>query len=62
MNGNAHEREGRVAAEIRRQIGDNTSRRLARAVPSFRVVSDIPDHLRELLERLDGMESHSRHD
>ena len=60
MNGNAQEREGRVAAEIRRQIRNNTSRHLARVTPSFRVVSDIPDHLRELLERLDGVESHPR--
>ncbi|WP_156459833.1 hypothetical protein [Mesorhizobium sp. Root1471] len=51
-----------MAAEIRRQVRDKTSRHLARVMPSFRVVSDIPDHLQELLERLDGMESNSRRD
>ncbi|MDR7034418.1 MULTISPECIES: hypothetical protein [unclassified Mesorhizobium] len=62
MNGNTHERGSKVAAEIRRQVRDKTSRHLARVMPSFRVVSDIPDHLQELLERLDGMESNSRRD
>lgn len=62
MNGNTQQGEGKVAAEIRRQIRDKTSKHLARAMPSFKVVSDMPDRLQELLERLDGMEGHSRRD
>ena len=57
MNGNTQEREGKVAAEIRRQIRNDTSRHLARTMPSFRVVSDMPNRLQELLERLDRTEN-----
>lgn len=62
MNVNTREREGKVAAEIRRQVRDKTSRHLAHAMHSFRVVSDVPDQLQELLECLDGMEGNSRRD
>jgi metal-dependent amidase/aminoacylase/carboxypeptidase family protein len=51
------ERRERLAAGIRRQFGTEATTRFLRALPAFRTEDDIPDRFRELLDRLDGIES-----
>jgi hypothetical protein len=53
-------KEDQLAADIRRQFGDGATARLARTLPTFKVVSEIPEHLRILLERLECAENSSR--
>ncbi|TGQ46027.1 MULTISPECIES: hypothetical protein [unclassified Mesorhizobium] len=53
---NGDSREG-LAADIRRQFGNEATTRFLRALPAFRMEADIPDHFRELLDRLDGIEA-----
>jgi len=50
------QRQDRLAADIRRQFTDLSTARFLHAMPAFRVVSDIPDHLKELLDRLETSE------
>jgi hypothetical protein len=51
------EKRDRIAAEIQRQLGTAAMRRFLHALPAFRAEKDIPDRFRDLLDRLDGMES-----
>jgi hypothetical protein len=51
------EKGERLAAEVRRQFGAEAMTRFLRALPAFRPETDIPDRFRELLDRLDGIES-----
>ncbi|PAP93523.1 hypothetical protein [Mesorhizobium wenxiniae] len=54
---NNDERRERLAAGIRGQFGTEATMRFLRALPAFRTENDIPDRFRELLDRLDGIES-----
>ncbi|MCV3207442.1 hypothetical protein OHD62_12400 [Mesorhizobium sp. YC-39] len=47
----------RLATDVRRQFGTEATMRFLRTLPAFRTESDIPDRFRELLDRLDGIES-----
>ena len=60
MTSSSTKRQDRLSADIRRQIGDRAISRLMQAMPAFRVVTDIPDHLRELLDRLEEREAPGR--
>ncbi|MER8971459.1 hypothetical protein [Mesorhizobium sp. M0800] len=53
---NGEKRVG-LAADIRRQLGTEATKRFLRTLPAFRTESDIPDRLKELLDRLDGVEA-----
>ncbi|WP_366140346.1 hypothetical protein [uncultured Mesorhizobium sp.] len=46
-----------LASEIRRQFGSEAIKRFARSMPTFRAETDIPDHLRDLLDELEGVET-----
>lgn len=50
------ERHERLAADIRHQFADLSTTRFLRAMPAFRVIDEIPDHLKVLLDRLDAGE------
>lgn len=54
---NKGEKTERVATEVRRQFGAESTKRFLRALPAFRTEAEIPDRFRELLDRLDGMKS-----
>jgi len=54
---NNNERREKLAADIRRQFGTEATMRFLRVLPAFRTEADIPDRFRELLDRLDGIES-----
>ena len=54
MTNNKAEKGERLAAEVRRQFGAEAMTRFLRTLPAFRAEADIPDHFRELLDRLDG--------
>jgi hypothetical protein len=54
---NDNERRERLAAGLRRQFGTEATIRFLRALPAFRTENDIPDRFKELLDRLDGIES-----
>ncbi len=54
---NDDERRERLAAGLRRQFGTEATIRFLRALPAFRTENDIPDRFKELLDRLDGIES-----
>ncbi|SJM35508.1 hypothetical protein [Mesorhizobium delmotii] len=54
---NNDERRERLAAGIRRQFGTEATMHFLRALPAFRTENDIPDRFKELLDRLDGIES-----
>lgn len=51
------EKRERLAADVKRQFGTEATMRFLRTLPAFRTESDIPDRFRELLDRLDGIES-----
>lgn len=57
---NANKQNG-LSAEIRRQFGDRTTARFAQTLPTFKVVADIPEHMRTLLERLQCAEEGRHH-
>jgi hypothetical protein len=46
-----------LAAEIKRQLGDRKVARYLQSTPTFKVASDIPHYLRELLDRLEDSEA-----
>jgi hypothetical protein len=50
------EKAERLAAEVRRQFGAEAMTRFLRTLPAFRTEANTPDRLRELLDRLDGVE------
>lgn len=52
---NGDRREG-LAADIKRHLSTEATTRFLRTLPAFRTEADIPDHFRELLDRLDGVE------
>jgi len=56
MTRNKAEKTEGVAAEVRRQFGAEATRRFLHTLPAFRTEVGIPDHLGELLDRLDGVE------
>lgn len=56
MTRNKGEKGERLATEVRRQFGAEAMTRFLRTLPAFRTEADIPDRLRELLDRLDGAE------
>ncbi|UVK50609.1 hypothetical protein DBIPINDM_003786 [Mesorhizobium sp. AR02] len=51
------EKGERLAAEVRRQLGAETMTRFLHTLPAFRPETDIPNRFRELLDRLDRLES-----
>lgn len=51
----AKKRESRMNPD-RHAFGDRMTTRFLRTLPAFRVVHDIPDHLADLLERLEEAE------
>jgi hypothetical protein len=51
------ERPESLAADIRRQMSTEATKRFLRTLPAFRADNDIPEHFRELLNRLDGVEN-----
>ncbi|MFK0688977.1 hypothetical protein ACFX5Q_12320 [Mesorhizobium sp. IMUNJ 23033] len=57
MTGNKRDRREELAADIKRQVGTETTKRFLRTLPAFRLQADLPEHLRELLDRLDGAEA-----
>ena len=57
MTGNNGNRSDELAADIRRQFGTEATTRFLRTLPSFRTEADIPEHFRDLLDRLDGIEA-----
>jgi hypothetical protein len=57
MTRNKGDRREGLAADIRRQLGTEATTRFLRTLPAFRIEADIPDHFRELLDRLDGIEA-----
>ncbi|MHA6687882.1 hypothetical protein [Mesorhizobium sp. A556] len=46
-----------LATEIKRQLGDRKVARYMQSMPTFKVASDIPHYLRELLDRLEDSEA-----
>jgi hypothetical protein len=54
---NNGDRGEELAADVRRQFGTEATTRFLRTLPAFRTEADIPDHFRELLDRLDGIEA-----
>jgi hypothetical protein len=54
---NTGERPESLAADIRRQLGSEATKRFLRTLPAFRTEANIPARFRELLDRLDGVES-----
>ncbi|TPO11585.1 hypothetical protein FJ987_18420, partial [Mesorhizobium sp. CU2] len=53
MNGKNGDKRGEIAADLRRQLGSEATQRFLRAMPAFRLETDMPKHFRELLDRLD---------
>ena len=56
MNGNNDNSRATLANDIRRQVGTETTKRLLRTLPGFRVEKEVPEHLNDLLDRLDNVE------
>jgi hypothetical protein len=57
MSRNDGERREGLSADIRRQLGTQATMHFLRTLPAFHTEPDIPDRLRELLDRLDAMET-----
>jgi hypothetical protein len=53
MNRSNGDRQKMLAADIKRQFGVDGTRRFLRSLPMFRLSTDLPDYLQDLLERLD---------
>jgi hypothetical protein len=56
MNGNSSSSRAELAADIRRRVGSEATKRLLRTLPAFRLEQDVPRRLQELLDRLDEPE------
>ncbi|UCI08994.1 hypothetical protein [Mesorhizobium sp. B1-1-8] len=56
MKGNNSKRRAALANDIRRQIGAEATKRLLRTLPAFRLETEVPKRLRDLLDRLDDIE------
>lgn len=52
-------RRERYTGSGKHPFGDRMTARLLRTLPAFRVVHDIPDHLGDLLRRLEEAERES---
>ncbi|WP_054309673.1 hypothetical protein [Mesorhizobium sp. 1M-11] len=46
-----------LPTQIRRQFSDRSNQRFLHSLPAFRVVNEIPEPLRTLLDRLDAQEN-----
>lgn len=57
---NSMERQEKLATDIRRQFSERSVVRFLGAMPAYKVVSDIPPHLKELLDRLEASERQQR--
>ena len=57
MNGKKGDKRGEIATDVRRQFGSEATQRFLRALPAFRLETDMPKHLRELLDRLEGADT-----
>ena len=57
MTGNKRDRREELAADIKRKMGTEATKRFLRTLPAFRLQADLPEHLRELLDRLEGAEA-----
>ena len=51
------EKGEKLATEVRRQFGAEAMTRFLRTLPAFRPETDIPNRFKELLDRLDQLES-----
>ena len=56
MTRNNGERPEGLAADIRRQMSTEATKRFLSNLSAFQADNDIPDHFRELLDRLDRVE------
>jgi hypothetical protein len=56
MTRNTGERHDSLATDIRRQFGERSTTRFLHAMPAFKVVDEIPGHLKALLDRLEETE------
>lgn len=56
MTRNTGERHEALATDIRRQFGERSTARFLHTMPAFKVVDDIPAHLRALLDKLEQTE------
>ena len=56
MSRNTAETQEKLATDIRRQFGDRSLTRFLGAMPTYKVVSDLPHHMKELLDRLEASE------
>jgi hypothetical protein len=54
------DRRRRLADNVKHQFKDKTTARLVHALPAFKVVHDVPDHLTNLLRRLEKAEKGGR--
>ncbi|RWB61307.1 MAG: hypothetical protein EOQ47_00225 [Mesorhizobium sp.] len=57
MNGNDSNRRAKLAADIRRRVGTEATKRFLRTLPAFRLEKEVPKRLTELLDRLDEAEA-----
>ncbi|RWX64264.1 hypothetical protein EN780_21445 [Mesorhizobium sp. M4B.F.Ca.ET.089.01.1.1] len=57
MSGNKDHRQAELAADIRRQLGSEATKRFLRTLPSFRLETTTPEHFRDLLDQLDDLET-----
>ena len=57
MNGNNSQKRTELAADIRRQVGTEATKRFLRTLPAFRLEKEMPKHFKELLDRLEGVEA-----
>ena len=49
-----------LPTQIRRQFSDRSNQRFLHSLPTFKVVNEIPEPLRTLLDRLDAQENSTR--
>jgi len=47
----------KLASDIRRELGRDRTARFLRTVPAFKIATDTPDYLRQLLDRLEKCEA-----
>ncbi|KQZ80785.1 hypothetical protein ASD64_10745 [Mesorhizobium sp. Root157] len=56
MTRTASEKQQDLASTIKRQAGAQATRRLLRSMPTFKVVTEMPRHLQDLLDELNEVE------
>lgn len=47
----------KLAADIKRELGAGRTARFLRSMPAFKITSEMPDYLRQLLDRLEECEA-----